>query len=293
MERWIAETIESVISQEGDFEIEYILVDDGSGDKTADIIRSYESRIKSGTYPIRCNAVSMTYVHQQNAGAVVAMNTGFAKMTGEICTWVDADNTFEPHAFAKIATVFRTYPDIDWVKGITSTIDEQSHIIRAGECKLYRQDWLTLGIYGQEAYFVEADSVFFRRTLWQKVGPFPTRYKSAGDYWLWIEMARHAPLMSIDTPISNFRKREGQLSKGIARYKGEQWDARPRRTISAWKTRLFFSPQSRITKYFPSFEPFFITLYPLLFGRPSETYIKFRTDGSIERLPMPSYKIKR
>lgn len=290
MERWIAETIESVLSQEGDFELEYVVVDDGSKDKTADIVKSYVNRVESGQYPVRCKKVSMTYHLQQNAGAVVAMNTGFSLITGDICTWVDADNTFEPGAFKLMAKAFQTYPEIDWIKGITSTIDESSKVIRPGTCKLYRQDWLVKGIYGQEAYFVEADSVFFRKSLWDKAGPFPAKYRSAGDYWLWMEMAKHAPLWSLNARISNFRKREGQLSKGIQKYKGEQRDARPRRGLDAWKARLFFSPQSRVTARFPGTERFFTVLYPVFFGAPREEYISV-DGGSLSKRKMLSYKM--
>lgn len=290
MERWIAETIESVLSQEGGFEIEYIIVDDGSTDKTAQIIEDYRRRLESGTYHILCKKISMSYHLQKNAGAIVAMNTGFSMASGDILTWVDADNTFEPHAFQKIARAFITYPEIKWIKGITSTINEQSIVIRKGTCKLYRQDWLKLGVYGQESYFVEADSVFFRKALWDKSGPFPAKYKSAGDYWLWIQMAHHTPLISINTPISNFRKREGQLSKGIVRYKTEQKDARPKMSTQAWKARLFFSPQSRITQVFPKTESFFVWLYPIIFGTPTEQYIEVIDDTYMCK-PMKSYKI--
>ncbi|HEY0908362.1 MAG TPA: glycosyltransferase [Candidatus Paceibacterota bacterium] len=290
MERWIAETIESVISQEGDFTIEYIVIDDGSKDRTATIAREYEKKISSKQYPIKCKGVTFQYHLQQNGGAIVAMNNGFSKASGDIATWVDADNTFDPGAFQAMKKVFTAYPGTQWVKGITSTIGEKSELLRAGNCKLYRQDWLSLGIYGQEAYFVEADSVFFTMDLWKKSGPIPSHYRSAGDYWLWIEMAKHSPLLSLNKHISNFRKREGQLSKGISRYKGEQNNARPVRSAKAWKARLFFSPQSRITKIFPKLEPAFVALYPLFFGRPNEQYVE-SADGKLTMKQFKSYKI--
>lgn len=265
MERWIKETIESILSQEGDFEMEYIVVDDGSTDSTFAIAEEYRKRIEAGKYPIRCRGITMQCTSQKNTGAVEAMNQGFRRASGDIYTWMDADNTYESGAFDIIHKLFSVFPHIDWLKGITSTIDEKSRVIRKGMCKIYHQDWIRDGIHGQEAYFIEQDSVFWRKNLWKKVGPMPSHFRSAGDYWLWIQFAKHAPLWSVNIPLSNFRKREGQLSKDVSRYKGEQWEARPRRTWKAWKARLFFSPQSRLTRRFPGLKKFFIWLYPNIF----------------------------
>src|SRR3990167_5429525 len=221
MEHWISETIESVLSQEGDFEIEYIVVNDHSIDKTESIIKGYLNKIDKGTYPIRCKNVSMKYIYGNENN---------------------------------------------------------------GMYKIYHQDWLAKGVYGQEAYFVEQDSVFWRAALWKKAGKIPTKFKSAGDYWLWLQFAKYAPLWSINIPISNFRKREGQLSKDISRYKKEQWEARPKKSWSAWNARLFFSPQSRLTAIFPRLNKFFIWLYPVFFRKifPIE-YIEIKDNNPVKR----------
>lgn len=265
MERWIAKTIESILSQEGDFEIEYIVVDDGSRDSTFAIANEYRKHINDGIYPTRCNKISMTCIQQNNTSMYEAINRGFSIATGDLYSWINADDVYEPGAFEAIAKTLNKFPEIKWIKGITSTIDEKGRVIRKGICKIYHQDWIRDGIYGQEAYFIEQDSVFWRKSLWKKAGPMPSHFRSAGDYWLWIQFAEHAPLWSVNIPLSNFRKREGQLSKGVSRYKNEQWETRPRRTWKAWGARLFFSPQSRLTQRFPSLNKFFIWLYPKIF----------------------------
>jgi len=268
MERWIAETIESVLSQEGDFEIEYIIVNDHSIDKTESIIKECLNKINHGEYPIRCKNISMIYIERdKNSGMYDAINAGFSKATGDIYAWINADDVYEPNAFNAVAKTLTAFPEIVWVKGITSTIDEHGQFLRKGSCKIYHQDWIVKGVYGQEAYFIEQDSVFWRAILWEKAGKIPAKFKSAGDYWLWLQFAKHAPLWSINIPISNFRKREGQLSKDIPRYKKGQWEARPKRSWGAWNARLFFSPQSRLTAISPRLNKFFIWLYPIFFRK--------------------------
>lgn len=291
MERWISSTIESVLSQTGDFDIEYIIVDDNSTDTTLEIVKSYIEKLKTKAYPIQCNSIDMRYItSSENKGMYESINQGFREAHGDIFAWINADDMYEPEAFKCMAEVFQTYPTVDWVKGITSTIDEEGKILKIGACKLYKQEWLASGIYGQESYFVEQDSVFWRKSLWDKAGTIPSFYRSAGDYWLWIQFAKISPLISLNKRISFFRKRAGQISKGISKYKYEQKLARPQRNALAWKARLFFSPQSRITKILPQSESFFIWLYPIIFGKPNAVYFEYN-NGTIKEKKMKSYKI--
>lgn len=281
MERWISRTIESVISQEGDFEIEYIIVDDGSIDNTLNIAADYASRLKDGCYPVRCQNVILKIISQKNAGMYAAINNGFSRASGDFYAWINADDTYESKAFQAITSVIAAFPDISWIKGITNTVDENWQKIRRGQCRLYRQDWIAQGIYGQEAYFIEQDSCFWSAALWKKIGGrIPEHYQSAGDYWLWIQFANHAPLWSLNASISNFMKRQGQISKNIKKYKSEQKEIRPRRSINAWKARLFFSPWSRLGCVF---QPFFLWLYPLFFMRRPYEYIAIDNGRPIKR----------
>jgi glycosyltransferase involved in cell wall biosynthesis len=275
MERWVRETIESVLWQEGDFEIEYIFVDDGSKDATPAIAQEYEARVNAGTYPIKCNGITMRVIKKENGGMFSAVNRGFAEARGDIFAWINADDIYEPLAFSGMAKVFSAYPEIQWLKGYSCTIDTEGRVMARGKNTIYRQDWLRDGVYGMESYFVQQETAFWTADLWKKAGPVPESYWWAGDCWLWIQMAKHAPLWSMEWPISRYRKREGQISKGIVKYKAEQWRARPHRSLSAWKARLFFSPQTRLA---PRGEKFFLWLYPLLFmrGARAQQYITFR-----------------
>lgn len=282
-ERWIRETIESVLSQRGDFSIEYILCDGGSTDKTQTIIAEYVDKIQQGTFPIACRAVTMRWSSQRDGGMYDAINRGFSTATGDIYAWINADDRYEPEAFHHIQTALKTYPDIQWLKGMTQTIDEHSSVVRSGACHLYYQDWLRQGLYGQEAYYVEQDSVFWRAPLWRTVGGIPTKLRLAGDYWLWIQFAHLAPLWSLQALVSSFRKRQGQLSRDISRYKAEQHAIRPKRTALAWCVRLFFGAQARLSALSLQAEPLFTKLYPHVFRR-TQTYLAYRTDTLVKKI---------
>lgn len=293
VEHWIPETLESVLSQEGDFEIEYIVVTDPSSDGTVRIAKEYQNKVMSGAYPIKCNNVHMQVVERDGgsgSGMYLALNDGFARATGEIEAWIAGDDIYQPGAFKIMAKAFAQFPDIEWLKGMTATIGEHSEVIYRGFTRIYHQDWLRWGVYGMESYHVEQDSVFWRAPLWKKGGSFPAIFKSSGDYWLWIQFAKFAPLWTINAPISCFRKREGQDSRANAhRLLQQKLDARGGRPLGAWIPRLFFWPYFHAPD---SWKIFFEWLYPIIFPFRKREYIEIE-GGTLAKHTMKSFFIRQ
>ncbi len=274
-EQFIAHTIESVISQAGNFSIEYILQDALSTDKTLGIIKSYQAKLISKEYKIFCNSVTIIFVSEKDTGMYNAINKGFKKATGDICAWINADDVYQPGAFEAIASTFETFSDIHWIKGNTSVINIEGATLQQSRCYVYNQAWIAKGIYGQQSYFIQQDGVFWRSLLWDKIGSIPEKYTRAGDYWLWTHFAKHASLWSLNVHVSSFRKRPGQISADIPAYKKEQDDIQKSAGFSAFCARLFFSPQSRL---YPRFQKFFLALYRIIFWNRNKEYIEI-VDG--------------
>ncbi|MDE1874952.1 MAG: glycosyltransferase [Patescibacteria group bacterium] len=288
-EKYIRETLESVSSQTGDFDIEHIIVDGGSTDGTLDIVREYESTARSGRIPIRCRSISVSVISEKDEGMYDAVNKGFAQATGDVFAWLNSDDTYEPGAFDAVARAFAAFPETRWLKGRTTIVADDGSII-PGSCRLYRQDWIREGIYGREAYFIEQDSVFWRADLWKAAGGIPHSFKRAGDYYLWIKFGDKAPLVSLDAAVSRFRKRPGQLSKDVEEYRREQIITRPERSAAARKARRFFALQSRIVYRWPVFEPVFLWLYRSIFGLRGARYLAL-DDGLVVARDFKSYKV--
>lgn len=287
---WLPATIESVLSQAGDFSIEYIVVVNTSPDDTLKVAEYYQQKIEDGTWDIKCSGgITMQVVDAgKPEGMYVALNQGFALATGNIFAWIAGDDIYEPRAFQVMATAFSARPDVLWLKGITSTIDEDGKRLNRGHCRTYRRDWLKMGVYGMEAYHVEQDSVFWRPELWHKAGPFPEHFKSSGDFWLWPQMAKYAPLMSIDAPISCFRKRAGQDSRVNAdRLLAQKKQARGKRPLGAWIPRLFFWPYFHASR---KIQKLFDPLYPILFPLTPRPYLIIE-NGKVAECRMRSFYI--
>jgi glycosyltransferase involved in cell wall biosynthesis len=220
-EQFLAGTIKSVLTQKGDFTIEHLIMDNCSRDATIEIVKNYQRMIGSGECGIGCNGVELTYYHEKDHGMYDAVNKGFSRATGDIYAWINADDVYLPDAFDIIARSFEISAEIQWIKGITSYIDESSALYERGRCFLYDRTWLGKGVYGRDAYFVQQDSVFWRAGLWKTAGGIDPRFKRAGDYALWVSFSRHAPLYSVNAPVSCFRKVRGQISQDLAAYRKE------------------------------------------------------------------------
>lgn len=81
----------------GGDEVEIIIVNDGSSDKTAEIADSYAAK-----YPHICKAI-----HQENGGHGEAVNTGLANATGHFFKVVDSDDKVSKEAFMKLLEIMR------------------------------------------------------------------------------------------------------------------------------------------------------------------------------------------
>lgn len=276
-EKFIAETIESVLSQEGDFEIEYIIMDGASTDRTAEIIKKYDALLCEKKYPVRCKQLMFSWSSEKDGGMYDAVNKGFTRATGDIYAYINADDTYLPGALSKVAKTFEKFPDIRWLKGINSVIDKFSKPIKTNPCYIYNQEWIRLGIYGINAYFIHQESVFWRSELWKAAGGIDRKLKLAGDYYLWFQFSKHAPLWSLHSPLSCFRKSTGQLSENMDRYRKEQFSVV--RTPKNWLTfrvKLFFWVRSKLPIFF---EPLFRWLYRLVFLKRNRYYIALKESG--------------
>lgn len=191
----IEETIVSVLDQNYS-DLEYIIIDGGSTDGTVDIIKKYTSRL---TY----------WKSEPDGGMYHALNKGFAKSTGDIMLWINADDLLVPNAFYYINKLFEDCPSVDWIQGFNSFVDSNGVPIPAKHGKSFSR----LKYYRYDYQWIQQESTAWRRNLWQKSGAkLREKLKYAGDMELWCRFFQHAELHNVPFPIGAFRKRREQLS---------------------------------------------------------------------------------
>lgn len=116
-ETYLAETINSVLAQSYAF-FELILVNDGSQDRTAEIINDYARRDKR-----------IIAIHTSNSGKPAAINTGVTRAQGEIIAFMDHDDLMIPDRLEKQVAYLQTNPEVSAVSSHCYYIDDKGDTI--------------------------------------------------------------------------------------------------------------------------------------------------------------------
>ena len=106
-EKFVGRFLDSLLNQTYKGAIELLIVDDGSTDRTAEIIESYESKFASRNYILR-------YYYQENAGQAAAINLALDKFNGEYMTWFDSDDFMTSDSIEKRVQFLEDHPQYDF-----------------------------------------------------------------------------------------------------------------------------------------------------------------------------------
>ena len=215
--RFIGETIESILSQEGDFEIEYIIQDGGSTDESLKIIRKAAVDLEQGLRPIRCRGITLQWESGPDRGQSEAINKGLRKATGDICCYLNSDDTFNPGALERVAREFAAHPEADFVHGDCDFIDADSRLMWEWLSRPYRYKVMASYhfLWNRFANYIVQPSTFWRRRVLERIGGFDEGFHYAMDYEYWVRAGsqgltfRHLPVK-----LSNYRFIAG--TKGLS-----------------------------------------------------------------------------
>lgn len=200
---FLEETIQSVLSQDYPH-LEYVVMDGGSTDGSVEIIRKYERKI---TY----------WQSKPDGGQYQAVNEGFTRTRGDIMGWINSDDKYTPWAFAIVADIFRTFPQIEWMTTLYPlTWDSDGRAIACGRRPGYSRQAFFRGQYVPRMSRcpegnIQQESTFWRRSLWDRAGSgLDTSLRLAADFELWARFYQSSELYGIDTPLAGFRSHADQ-----------------------------------------------------------------------------------
>lgn len=184
-ERYLQEAIESILRQTfTDFE--FIIVDDGSTDKSLDIIKGYDdARIK-----IIKNDV--------NIGLTKSLNKALLIAVGEYVARQDADDVSLSCRFEEQINFYENNPELVLLGTSFYRMNETGKII--SEKTSYEHD------------VMPHDSFMFNRIIINNLGGYNELFKYAQDCELLLRVSKHYKVMTLQLPLICIRHREKTIS---------------------------------------------------------------------------------
>jgi glycosyltransferase involved in cell wall biosynthesis len=201
-ERYIEETLRSALNQTYK-SLEVIVVNDGSTDRTSDIVND-----------VAANDSRVRLISQGNAGVAVARNRGIEAASGQFIAMLDADDVWHPDKIAlQMDTFHRSGPSVGLVYCWYREIDERGVIIGR-----YRSGSDHVGdVYGQlvlRNFVGNASTPVIRRSCFDQVGPFDTSLpQGAEDLKLFLAVAERFDFGLVPQFLVGYRQHQDAMSK--------------------------------------------------------------------------------
>jgi glycosyltransferase involved in cell wall biosynthesis len=210
-ERFVRDALESILAQTFK-DVEIIVVDDGSTDRTREIVQGFGDRV--------------IYDYQKNAGADRAYNRGISLAHGEFIAFLDHDDRWYPEKLAVQLEILSRHPEV----GLTySKVD----LIDADGAPVYETPWTERNglprdpIGDAEAMLRERfptsvpSPMLFRRHVLAEIGGFDTGLPRGGghvDSKLCILAGEISKVFFSVKPLVQYRVHRGQMSHGTGRF---------------------------------------------------------------------------
>jgi len=171
--------------------LRYHVQDGGSDDQTKKVLQSFDGQL--------------TWRCEPDSGQAQAINRGFATVAGDIMAYINSDDMLLPGTLSYVAQAFQQFPDVDLMYGHRIFVDRDG--LEIGRAVLPRHD--AKAIYWAD--YIPQETLFWRRKVWESVGPFNETFDYALD-WDFILRAQAAGFKFVRLPrfLACFRVHESQ-----------------------------------------------------------------------------------
>ncbi|MDP3465874.1 MAG: glycosyltransferase family 2 protein [Sulfuricurvum sp.] len=198
----LEQTINSVLDQTYD-NIEHIIIDGASKDKTLEIIQKYDDKIDY-------------WVSEPDGGIYKAMNKGASLASGEYIAFLNADDWYNLDTIHSVVDAIIEHHRLDYIFG---NVDIYSNDILHSTLKKQFEQYKFNTPFGHPALFVQ--------TCHLLTTPFNTDYKVIADYDFILELiAKKLNYYHLDKSLTNFRLGGVSSSANISREKFRLYYAR-------------------------------------------------------------------
>ena len=215
--KFIGQTLASIIGQCWP-RTEIIVIDGGSTDGTAEVVRSFG------------NAISH-FVSEPDRGQADAINKGFRLATGEYRAWLNSDDYYLPGIFPRVAALLGQSSRPALVYGSTFAWFEGRGEMRHWPAPAY--DPVAL----KTRALIYQPSAFWTRALWETTGELDIAQHFTLDWDWFLRASRHASFQRLEEPLSVYRfhaghktgsgnpRRNEEICQFVERNAGSEWGA--------------------------------------------------------------------
>lgn len=189
---FIEETILSVINQRYP-NLEYLIIDGGSSDKTVEIIRKYEKHLNF-------------WVSEPDNGQSDAICKGFEKCTGDLLLWLNSDDLLMPGALQIISSIWQQHPESVLITGQChqlfdlKKIDYKAHNEKPNDPKLFKNALL----HYQNP--IRQPATFINRKAYESTRGLNNDHHYSMDYDLWVKLSSgDAKIVETEAYLAIFR----------------------------------------------------------------------------------------
>ncbi|NWJ46547.1 MAG: glycosyltransferase [Chloroflexi bacterium] len=198
---FIERTIKSVLDQQYP-KLEYIIQDGGSSDNTVRILKRYSGQLTR-------------WESAKDKGQAHAINLGFQNTNGEIMAYLNSDDLLLPGTLAYVAQFFIEHPQVDVVYGQRVIINEYDREVGRWILPPHRHGLPIMEDILSWADYIPQETLFWRRSLWEKVGgKIDENFQFAMDWELLLRFrAANATFARLPRFLGAFRVHTEQKSQ--------------------------------------------------------------------------------
>ena len=192
--QFLENTIISVLNQNYP-NLEYIIIDGGSTDKSVEIIKRHEKDISR-------------WISEKDNGMYEAMNKGLRIASGDILAYLNSDDLYLPDTIKTVVDYFQRNPKIHLVYGDCDFIDSKGQFLftyRYPEFRWRRYVAMNWSSIPQQASF-------WRRDIHKQLGYFDPEFEMCGDFDFYARVGRYFKIGHLKKPLAVYRLHKKSLS---------------------------------------------------------------------------------
>lgn len=198
-DRYLSQAIDSILQQTfTDFE--FLIIDDGSTDRSRSILERYAQQDQR-----------IRLISRPNTGYVVALNEMLALAQGELLARMDADDISLPDRFQRQVAFLQQHPQVTCVGGTHELIDHRGRLLFCLQPPLSDAAIQQSNLTGHNA--ICHPCVLMRRSAVLAAGGYDESLMPAEDLDLWFKLGEMGELANLVAPVLKYRLHANSVSE--------------------------------------------------------------------------------